>query len=129
LLNLKSPLPARKRPPLRRNIGRFELLEDRVVPTTADVVDVLPDPRNTDTGVIMVNFDVDVTGVDINDFTLTRDGNPIDITGGVVLGGPSQYTIDLSAYTGVDGMYVFTLVAAGSGIMVSVRQSASCALC
>lgn len=86
-------------------------------PPTADIVDVSPDPRNTNAGIVTVNFDEDVTGVDISDFQLTRDGEVVDLAG-VVLSqlSASQYTLDLSSVTDPDGSYELTLRGDGSGI-------------
>lgn len=97
------------------NIDNIRIFGETI---TADIVDVTPDPRNTDAGVVTVNFSEDVTGVDIDDFTLTRNGGDVDISGLTVnmLTG-SQYTIDLSSVTALDGDYVLTLQAAGSNIL------------
>ena len=84
---------------------------------TADIVDVTPDPRNTDPGVVTINFDEDVTGVDIGDLTLTRDGSMVDLSGlGVTENSPSQYTVDLSSVASDHGDYELRLNSAGSGI-------------
>ncbi len=94
-----------------------------VVNPVADIVDVTPDPmQGGNAGLVQINFSEDVSGVDVSDFTLTRDGNPIDlVAAGVTVtnlpGSASQYQIDLTAVTGVDGHYVLTLNAAGSGIV------------
>ncbi|HND56576.1 MAG TPA: hypothetical protein PLV92_29360, partial [Pirellulaceae bacterium] len=53
---------------------------DNTIPT-ADIVDVSPDPRTTTVGIVTVNFSEAVTGVDIADFTLTRDGNSVSLSG------------------------------------------------
>jgi len=93
-----------------------------IVNPVADIVDIAPDPQQGgNAGWVQINFNEDVTGVDLSDFTLTRNGTPIDLAAaGVTVtnlpGSASQYQIDLSNVTGVDGTYVLTLVAAGSGI-------------
>jgi len=88
---------------------------DATVPT-ADIVDVAPDPRTTNAGTVTINFSEDVTGVAIGDFSLTRDGTNVDISGLTVAGSGDSYTIDLSSVTATDGTYVLTLNALGSGI-------------
>ena len=93
---------------------------DSVAPT-ADIVDVLPDPRITNVGLVTVDFSEWVTGVDLGDFTLTRDSGSGAINiplAGVTLSQLSntQYTLNLNTVTGFDGVYVLTLVASGSNI-------------
>ncbi len=90
---------------------------------TASIVPVSPNPRHTPVGTVNINFtdsvthDAEsVTGVDISDFTLTRDGNPVSLTGINVTGSGSAFTLDLSSVTSPAGNYVLTLTAAGSGI-------------
>jgi len=91
----------------RIDIGSFEV---QVAPT-ADIVDVAPDPRNTTVGNVTVNFDEAVSNVDITDFTLTRDGQTVDISGLTVSqNNPQQYEIDLSTVTDADGDYELTLL-------------------
>lgn len=88
-----------------------------VVDPVADIVDVTPDPRNTNAGVVTINFDEDVSGVDINDLTLTRDGNTVDINGLTLTQvSPGEYTIDLSTVTAANGQYELKLNSSGSGI-------------
>jgi Ca2+-binding RTX toxin-like protein len=70
---------------------------------------------------VLVEFSEDVTGVDIYDFTLTRNGTLVlDLYSFASLTplSPSSYELDLSDphVTGWGGEYVLTLDAAGSGI-------------
>src|SRR5207302_510404 len=65
-------------------------------PPMADVVDVAPDPRNTAAGTVTVTFSESVTGVDVADFTLTRDGSAVSLSGLTVGGAGASYTLDLS---------------------------------
>ena len=89
---------------------------DRTAPT-ADMVDVTPDPRNANAGVVTINFDEDVSGVDIRDLVLTRAGNAIDISGlTLTKASPRQYRIDLSTATAADGDYELRLNSTNSGI-------------
>ena len=100
------------------DIGAFEAPPngDFISPTAA-VVEVTPDPRNSVVGLVTINFDEDVVGVDIADFSLTLDGNAIDISGLTVNSvSAAEYTIDLSTVTTADGDFVFTLTALNSGI-------------
>jgi hypothetical protein len=84
---------------------------------TADIVDITPDPRTTAVGLVTIQFSTDVTGVDINDFTLTRNAVNVGLASlSVTQITPSEYTLDLSTVTTLDGVYELTLVAAGSGI-------------
>ena len=55
-------------------------------------------------------------GVDIDDFSLTKDGAPVSLAGVTVTGIGSNYSIDLIGVTGADGSYILTLLASGSAI-------------
>lgn len=84
---------------------------------TADITDISPDPRNVPVTSTTVTFTLPVTGVDVSDFTLTKDGNPISLVGGSVTAlSDTQYTINLGSGATTAGSYVLTLVATGSGI-------------
>ena len=86
-------------------------------PPVADIVDVTPDPRGAAVAAVTINFDEDVTGVDITDFRLTRDSIAVSLTGlAVTAVSPVQYTIDLSTVTGATGSYALTLRSSGSSI-------------
>src|SRR5207342_780688 len=54
--------------------------------TTADSLDITPDPRNSAVGSVSILFSEPVTGVDLSDFTLTRNGQSVSL-GSVTLGG------------------------------------------
>lgn len=88
-----------------------------LTPPIADIVDVTPDPRNTNAGLVTVTFDEDVTGVDINDFALTNGATPVSLAGVTVnpLSG-TDYELDLSSVTNSSGSYSLLLKASGSGI-------------
>lgn len=93
-----------------------ELVVDTVAPT-ADIVDVSPDPRTLAVGIVTITFSEDVTGVDLADLQLTRNGSNVNLSGRQVTRvTASQYTIDLLSVTDVDGAYVLTLLADGAGI-------------
>ena len=89
---------------------------DEIAPTV-DIVDVTPDPRNTSVGVVTIDFDEGVTGADVSDLALTRDGVAVDISS-LTLNqiSPRQYTIDMTSVTAADGNYELKLSNAGSGI-------------
>jgi hypothetical protein len=91
-------------------------LMDTTVPT-ADIDDVTPDPRNTAVGSVAINFSEPVTGVNLNDFTLTRNGTNVTLTGVTLTGSGASYSLNLNSVTAATGNYVLTLVAAGSGIV------------
>ncbi len=91
---------------------------DTTVPT-ADFAAVT-DPRNLPVDTVTFTFNEPVTGVGIEDLSLTRDGSGNLLTGGerVESGDNTTWTLmDLNAITGADGDYVLTLVHAGSGII------------
>jgi len=72
----------------------------------SDLVDVSPDPIGSNVGVVTVNFTEPVTNVGIDDFRLTRDGRPVDISAISVIQINSQrYTLDLSSVTTEEGQY------------------------
>ena len=78
-----------------------------------DIVDVAPDPRQTPVGPVAINFTEDVTGVDLADFLLTRNGEAVPLTAVAVAGAGRSYMIDLSSATTGPGVYTLTLQPAG----------------
>jgi hypothetical protein len=74
-------------------------------------------------------FTAPVTGVDISDFTLTRDGVTIPLAGASVTGSGDSYSLGgLNALTRSAGAYVLSVNGQGTGIadaaakiMVQVR--------
>lgn len=104
------------------NVGRYTIngslaATSDTTPPTAEIVDVTPDPRNSQAGQVTVTFSENVTGVNLVDFILTRDGSPVSLGGVNVSGNGTTYSLDLSAVTTAEGTYVLRLVAAGSGIV------------
>ncbi|MFP6765115.1 MAG: hypothetical protein VB858_15915, partial [Planctomycetaceae bacterium] len=104
-------------------VGDSNTWVNTVIDPSASIVPVTPDPRLRSAGVVTIDFSEDVTGVDVDDFRLTRDtgSGPLAVSlRGVVLmqspSGPDQYLLDLAAVTGTDGIYRLTLVADGSEI-------------
>ena len=87
------------------------------IPPTADIVDVLPDPRSSAVSSISITFSEAVTGFDLNDLILVRDGNPISLQGVTLSGGGDSYSLDdLDAVTDQSGTYMLTLSAGSSSI-------------
>ncbi|MCA9158377.1 MAG: cadherin domain-containing protein, partial [Planctomycetales bacterium] len=85
---------------------------------TADIVDVSPDPRTTDAGIVTIDFSEAVSGVDIDDFVLTLNDVTVDISSLVVSQVSSrEYSMDLSSVTSDSGNYVLRLNSDGSGIV------------
>ncbi|MFO0900788.1 MAG: hypothetical protein U0836_25440 [Pirellulales bacterium] len=90
-----------------------------VTPPTADVVDVSPDPRGSAVGSLQIVFSEAVSGLDLADLALTRNGGANLLTGSQTLttGDNITYTLNnLSGLTGTSGSYLLTLTAAASGI-------------
>ncbi|MEE8451835.1 MAG: LamG-like jellyroll fold domain-containing protein, partial [Thermoguttaceae bacterium] len=87
---------------------------------TADIVDVDPDPRATPVDSIdIVLSEPGVTGLDLNDLSLTRGGGGNLLTGAESLTAIDAVTWrlgDLSMLTAEGGNYRLTLTATGSGI-------------
>ncbi len=84
---------------------------------TADIVDMSPDPRNSNVETVIINFEEDVTGFDVGDLSLTVNGNPARLAGaGVTQITPRQYSVNLTPVTVRNGTYQLTLNSAGSGI-------------
>ena len=99
-----------------------EFVVDLVAPT-ADIVDVVPDPGMT-VGAVTIDFDEPVTGFDLNDLSLTRDGNSVDLSAVPFSAiSAAQFEIDLSSVTSVSGNYVLNLAASTSGISDSAGNA------
>ena len=88
---------------------------DTAVPTATFAA--VTTPRNTSVNQIALTFSKPVTGVNLADFSLTRGGNPVTLTGASVTGSGTSWTISgLSALTATDGDYVLKLNKNASGI-------------
>jgi CSLREA domain-containing protein len=86
---------------------------------TVNITAVTPDPRNTSVSSITIVFSEAVTGFDLNDLSLKRDGGANLLTGAQTLtsGDNITWTLgNLSGVTGTGGTYTLTLTASGSGI-------------
>jgi hypothetical protein len=88
-------------------------------------------PRTSAVGNVVITFSKAVTGVDVTDFSLTRNGTAVSLTSLTVTGSGASYTLNLSTVTATAGSYVLTLNAAGSGIVdsgnIALTQDASIA--
>ena len=92
---------------------------DRTAPT-ADVTDVVPDPRGEAVDSVTIVFDEPVTGLDVADLVLAVNGGTNILTGAETLTTDDNVTWTLSglaALTAGPGTYVLTVVAAGSGVV------------
>ena len=90
------------------------------IPPTVAIVPVAPNPRNTPVNEITLLFSETVTGVDLSDLTLTRDGGTDLLTAGQSLSTTDNITFtlgNLAGLTAAQGDYVLTLTATGSGIV------------
>ena len=93
-------------------------LLDLTLPTA--IFEIVIDPRSVALAQIDVTLSEPVTGVDVNDFSLTRDGG-----GELLTGEEAVTTVDnltwtlagLTPATGDEGDYVLTLSAAATGIL------------
>ncbi len=95
---------------------------------TVDITDVTPDPRNTAVSSIAIVFSEAITGFDLADLSLTRNGGANLLTGAQTLtsGDNINWTLgNLSGITAADGNYVLTLTAAGSSITDGVNALAA----
>ena len=88
-------------------------------PPAADILDVTPDPRNGPVGIVTIQFTEPVTGFDLPDLVLTRDGAAVSLAGATLATADNvTWTLgDLTGLTGTQGTYVLRLTAASSGIV------------
>jgi hypothetical protein len=101
--------------------GSGSTSDDWVMDTTrpvADITNVSPDPRTTPISSITLVFSEAVTGFDLTDVSLTRDGTSVSLAGAsLTTADRVTWTLgNLSGLTGALGTYALTLTAAGSGI-------------
>jgi hypothetical protein len=87
-------------------------------PVTANIAAVAPTPRITPVNSIAITFSEPVTGFDIADLLLARDGVTVSLTGATLTTTDQQHWTlgNLSALTTATGDYQLTLTASGSGI-------------
>jgi len=70
---------------------------------TVDIVDVTPDPRDAAVASMEIVFDEPVTGLDVDDLVLTRDGGENLLTGSETLTTTDSVTWTLSGLSGLTG--------------------------
>jgi hypothetical protein len=83
----------------------------------AGISPVAPDPRGDAVASLTITFDQPVTGFDLADLSLTRDGGAVDLAGATLSsadGGTTWTLAKTAAATGRVGSYTLTI--AGSGI-------------
>jgi subtilisin family serine protease len=88
----------------------------------ADIVDVTPDPRTTAVASIVVSFNRAVSGFDVTDLVLTRNGGAVPLAGASLTPSLDRKTWMLSGAgleqsTNASSSYRLELVASGSGII------------
>ena len=105
--------------------GASDLWTNNLSGPTPDIIDVTPDPRNSAVEQIQIVFSEAVTGFDLGDLSLVRDGGGNLLTGTETLTSPDDVTWTLGGLGGltdVDGNYLLMLIAAGSGIQNSQNE-------
>jgi hypothetical protein len=87
---------------------------------TVRINTVAPDPRRTAVTSVSILFSEVVTGMDLSDLTLTRNGGPNLLTAANTLtssdSGKTYVLAGLSGLTAAEGQYVLTLKSSGTGI-------------
>jgi hypothetical protein len=107
------------------SVGDYQLaltLGPAAAALSADIVDVTPDPRTTAVSSIVVSFNRAVSGFDVADLTLTRNGSSMPLAGASLTPSLDRRTWTvaggvLEQATNATGGYRLALVAAGSGII------------
>jgi hypothetical protein len=107
------------------SVGDYQLaltLGPAAAALSADIVDVTPDPRTTAVSSIVVSFNRAVSGFDVGDLALTRNGSPLSLTGASLAPALDRKTWTVSGAvleqaTNANGGYRLALLAAGSGII------------
>jgi CSLREA domain-containing protein len=93
----------------------------------ATITAISPNPRNTAVSSIQIVFNKPVTGFDLGDLKLTRDGGATNLlTGAQILNSADNATWTLGNLAGIttaEGTYDLTLTAAGSGIQDSTSTA------
>ena len=87
-------------------------------PTLESISQVTPDPINTSVDSLTLTFSEDVSGVDLGDFQLTRDGVQLNLSGAILDQiNPQIYQVsNLAGLTAPSGDYEFSLIVNGSNI-------------
>lgn len=93
-------------------------------PPTVTLSDRAPAVRTTAADSVAISFTQPVSGIDANDFRLTRNGVPVALNGAILSGSGRTYALSgLSSLTGLEGSYTLTLVAQGAGIQNAVGNT------
>ncbi len=97
--------------------GSVESWSKDTVPPSLEIPAIVPDPRNLPVADATLTFSEPVTGFDIGDLSLTRDGGGNLLTTQTLTSADDQnWTLDgLSGVTGVEGTYTLA-VAAGAAV-------------
>jgi subtilisin family serine protease len=103
-------------------IGDYTVLFTAVMPPlAADIIDVTPDPRTTGVESITITFNRPISGFDLLDLVLTRNGDPLSLDVATLVPLRDDNTAwslgGLHDLTNIPGAYTLTLVADGSGIV------------
>jgi hypothetical protein len=98
-------------------IGTFPVNLE-TAPPVATVGPVTPNPRNSAVGSVAVTFNESVTGFDLSDLSLTRNGLAVSLAGATLTApSGSAYTLgNLAGLTGPVGTYALTVRGTGSGV-------------
>ena len=111
------------------DVERFTVDTDEPTAEFEEVELVLNTPISGAAGEVVINFNEDVIGVELSDFTLTFDdgSGPVnkDLSAATltqVTG--SQFVLDLSKVTSLSGDYVLTLNTGGSGSITDLAGNA-----
>jgi hypothetical protein len=93
-------------------------VEIETTPPTASVLPVSPNPRNSSLSSLTVQFNELVSGVDLTDLSLTRNGAAVSLAGASLTSTDGiKYTLsNVSGITGTSGTYALSINAANSGI-------------
>ena len=104
-------------------VDQFDAGADVTGPTVISVTTAngatIPGVVNNSVGVLTVTFSEDVQNVGVDDFVLTRNGVVVNLPADAVSlnqGSTSQYLLNLSAATAIDGVYRLQIRTDGSGI-------------
>src|SRR5262249_48664881 len=101
---------------VNNNIALIADATDSWITSLAASIEAVTSPRTTPVGQVVIDFNAPVTGVDLSDFTLTRNAQIVPLGGVTLIGSGDTYGLDLANVTTLDGTYVLTLVSSGSGI-------------